>query len=187
MVNVKVSKRKQVADKAFVDADGYVSIEAAHYSKAVSKGPVSWLVIPNYGRTLSGVCPVPVTAASEKPGGNSPHLQYNIHLKDTGTVAVNLYISPTLDFKNQKGLHYAVSIDNDRPQLVNINNNEKPGEGEWNNSVANNIKVLVTKHRISKPGIHILKYWKVDTGVVLQKIVINTGGLKESYLGPPGQ
>ncbi|MEB0260361.1 MULTISPECIES: glycosyl hydrolase 115 family protein [unclassified Mucilaginibacter] len=187
MVNVKVSKPKQVAGKVFLETDGFVSIEAAHYSKAVSKGPVNWLVIPNYGRTLSGVCPVPVTAPNATPGGNSPHVEYNINFRDTGTVAVNLYISPTLDFKNQKGLRYAVSIDHERPQLVNINDNEKPGEGEWNNSVANNIKVLVTKHHISKPGIHILKYWKVDAGVVLQKIVIDTGGLKESYLGPPGQ
>ena len=34
-------------------------------------------------------------------------------------------------------------------------------------------------------GAHNLKIYMVDAGVVLDKIVIDTGGLKPSYLGPP--
>jgi hypothetical protein len=48
-----------------------------------------------------------------------------------------------------------------------------------------NIKKLTTTVHISTKGRHILKYWMVDPGVVLQKLVINTGGEKPSYLGPP--
>jgi hypothetical protein len=60
------------------------------------------MIIPDYGRTLSGITPTPVTAKSEQPGGNSPHLEYNISLADTGKIDIEAYISPTIDFTRHK-------------------------------------------------------------------------------------
>src|SRR5690606_25481618 len=51
--------------------------------------------------------------------------------------------------------------------------------------VSDNVAVFETAHTIPSPGAHTLKFWMVDPGVVLQKIVIDAGGLRESYLGPP--
>lgn len=45
--------------------------------------------------------------------------------------------------------------------------------------------VSSSNHQISSPGYHTLRIWMIDPGVVIQKIVVNTGGLKPSYLGPP--
>jgi len=170
-------------EKGFYENDGYVSMEAAHYSKAVRSASAGWQIIPAYGRTLSGVMPSPATIKRQSPGGSSPHLEYEFNLTDTGFVKVKAYISPTLDFKNAEGLHYAVSIDNEPSQQVNIDADES--QAGWSNDVARNIKVLTTSHRIGKPGKHILKYWMVDPAVVLQKIVIDAGGEKPCYLGPP--
>jgi len=167
----------------FAEHNGYIAIEAQHYASAIGRGTIKWEVISNYGRTLSGVMPSPVTAKTIQPGGNSPHLEYNVSVRDTGIVSVEADISPTIDFKNQKGLYYAISIDDEKPQMVNINSDVS--DKTWNKEVAENIKRLVTKHHIGKPGKHVLKYWMVDAGVVLQKLVIDTGGLQPSYLGPP--
>jgi len=38
---------------------------------------------------------------------------------------------------------------------------------------------------LTKPGAHVLKFWAVDPGVVLQKIVIEARDIAPSYLGPP--
>ncbi len=180
---------KQGQVNGFVESNGYVSIEAEHYSRAVDSGPIKWLVIPDLGRTLSGVTAVPVTSQSQKPGGDSPRLEYNMYLFDSGKVEVKVYISPTQNFLNTQGLRYAVSFDDEEPQIINIHLNETVPDWKypsyWNQAVMENIKVLTSKHRIKKAGEHVLKFWMVDPGIVLQKIVLDAGGLKPSYLGPP--
>ncbi len=183
MVEAVINKSAKSIAPGFCENDGYVSIEAQHYARAINGATVGWKIIPDYGRTLSGVMPSPVTAAPQLPGGNSPHLEYEVNLTDTGILKVEAYISPTIDFTNTTGLHYAISIDDEQPQIVNINADKS--ENAWNKDVSDNIKIPVTNHRITKPGKHVLKYWMVDPAVVLQKIVINAGGEKPSYLGPP--
>ena len=183
MIEVKVDNRLPVHDKGFYENDGQISIEAVHYKKAIANSNAGWLVIPDYGRTMSGVMPTPVTVKRQSAAGNNPHLEFEVNLTDTGTMKVDAYISPTIDFTNTGGLHYAVSIDDERPQVVNINSDKS--EAAWNKYVSDNIMLLTTTHHISKPGRHILKYWMIDPAVVLQKIVINANVEKSSYFGPP--
>jgi len=45
--------------------------------------------------------------------------------------------------------------------------------------------ILKTKLFTEKEGQHKFKIWMVDPGLVIDKIIIDTGGLKDSYLGPP--
>lgn len=173
---------KPSAVAGFVESDGYVAMEAAHYTNKVEKGDIQWLVIPDLGKTLSGVTLIPVTSPAQTPKGNSPRLEYKIHLFSEGEVKVKVYVSPTLNFHN-KGLRYAISIDDEAPQIINIH--EDLSEKAWEKSVADNIKILESKHNITTPGEHVLKFWMVDPAVVLQKIVVETGESKPSYLGPP--
>ena len=167
----------------FVESNGSVSVEAEHYSKAVDAPPVRWLEIPGLGRTLSAMTPLPVTSVSQAPGGASPHLEYRMVLFSTGEVSVKAYLSPTLNFHNDQGLRYAVSFDEEPPQTIVMNADNS--NRTWEQWVANNINVSVSHHNIQKPGVHTLKFWMVDPGVVLQKIVVDAGGVKPSYLGPP--
>jgi hypothetical protein len=171
----------------YVESDGYVSIEAEHYACGVGASPVQWTRIPNFGRTLSGMTPFPVTTASQTPGGNTPHLDYVVYLFSSGSVKVDAYLSPTLDVF-ETGLHYAVSFDDDPIQTVTAVTASTANVGTadpWSTWVSNNINVQTTTHTISSPGQHVLKFWMVDPGVVLQKVVIETTGVRQSYLGPP--
>lgn len=169
--------------EGFVEINGYVSMEAAHFSRAVGNEEVSWQVVPDLGKTGSAVTPLPGTAPDQEPGGNSPHLEYKIHLFDTGEVVVKAFLSPTLNLHNDQGLRYAVSIDDEAPQIIHLHTDTS--EEAWNKHVADNIRVLTSRHRIRKPGKHVLKFWMVDPGVVLQKLVVETREQGYSYLGPP--
>jgi len=168
----------------FYEINGYVSIGAADYTKATSAGTNKWKIIPGIGREGDGVTTFPVTAPDQTPGVNSPHLEYEMYVYDTGAIKLQAYFSPTLNFHKDDGLKYGVSIDDETPQIISINK-EDSNTRTWEQWVANNIIIKTTSHIIKKPGNHVLKYWMVSPAVVLQKIVIDFGGLKQSYLGPP--
>jgi hypothetical protein len=55
----------------------------------------------------------------------------------------------------------------------------------WQNSVLDHIKKKQSVHKSITAGKHTLKIWMIDAGIVFQKFIIDAGGLKPSYLGPP--
>jgi hypothetical protein len=77
----------------------------------------------------------------------------------------------------------AVSFDDEAPVILNMNKDNQLKT--WEGWVSNNINQVVSSFQLGKPGKHTLKVWMVDPGVVLQRIIIDCGGLKPSYLGPP--
>jgi hypothetical protein len=173
----------------FIESNGYISIDAENYTNAINSSLINWLVIPNLGRTASAITPMPVTAPSQTAGEASPHLEYRVNFFSTGEINVKTYLSPIQNFTHGGGLHYAVSFDGERPQVINVNEGEPVPDWKypqwWNQMVSDNVKILTSKHSIREAGEHVLKFWMVDPGVVLQKIVIETGPCRPSYLGPP--
>ncbi len=175
--------------KGFVEAGGYVAIEAAHYTRAVDAAGAGWKVVPGIGRTGDGVIPWPVTAASRAPGGDGARLEYTMTLTSGGPVKVSAYLSPRNNVLPAEGLRYAVSIDDCAPQVVNVTEatgaDDTTMNAQWARNTSDNANVTTTTHTISGPGVHTLKFWMVDPTVVVQRFVVDTGGVIPSYLGPP--
>jgi hypothetical protein len=169
--------------RGFVESDGHVSIEAEHYTRAVAPAGRSWLRIPGFGRTLSGMTALPVTGPSSTPGPQGQRLEYAIHFFSTGTFGVDAYLAPTQKIQPGPDLRYAVSFDDETPQVVDVH--ADGSLAAWEKTVADGVTVLRTKHVITAPGPHVLKFWPPDPAVVLEKLVVDTGGLRPSYLGPP--
>lgn len=169
--------------RGFIESNGTVSIEAAHYSRAIGKDSLGWKEVAGLGRTLSAMMPVPVTAPPVVPGGDSPVLEYDIYLFSQGKLRVKAYLSPTLNFHNDEGLEFAVSIDDETPQVINMH--AVDDNRTWEGWVSNNIHYEVSEHFVEKPGPHTLKFWRIDPGVVLQKLEVITGQPGQTYLGPP--
>jgi hypothetical protein len=176
--------------EGFVEANGYVSIEPEHYTRATEAGANHWFKIDDYGRTLSGMKAWgPVDAPSATPGKDSPCLEYRLYLFTPGEAEVTAITAPTLNFIPDRGVRYAVSFDDEAPRIVTLVpagwKAVREGQRDWEKSVADNAHFGRSKHTIAQPGYHTLKVWMIDPAVVMQKLLVDLGGLKPSYLGPP--
>ncbi len=76
-------------------------------------------------------------------------------------------------------------MDDETPQVISLNKEDKTSDrGIWNKLAAENINIKSTKHAIDRPGKHTAKFWMVNPGVVLQKLVLDFGNQEKNYLGP---
>ncbi len=92
-------------------------------------------------------------------------------------------LAPTLNFVPGRGLRYALSFDDQPPQIVDAL--AAYSLADWSKSVEDSVRQVKTRLTLAEPGYHTLKFWMIDPGIVLQKIVVDLGGVQPSYLGPP--
>ncbi len=162
----------------FVEQEGVVSIEAEHYTQASTNDGIEWITIPNMGRTLSAITTWPNTV---QPQANT-YVSYDFKTTSMGEANVIVRFSPTLNYNENKGLSYAIKIDDAPEQMVNINGHYNGDLGQWQ---AEHVIDSKTMHRLEAPGTHTLRIRPLNAGLVMQKIMIDLGGLKPSYLGAP--
>jgi hypothetical protein len=172
----------------FVEDRGVVSIEAEHFTNQVDRGGAGWRVIPGLGRTGDSVAVFPTTAPSVEPSRaarDAPVLEYSLYLFKPGRVTVNCYLVPTQPLQAGRGLRYAVGVDDEPAHAVAAGAGVEVTSRPWSLSVLNETMTGSTTHEVSTAGPHVLRIYMVDAGVVLDKIVVDAGGLRPSYLGPP--
>ena len=170
----------------FAESDRVVSIQAPHYSRKLDTPLAHWQVVDDLGLTGSAVTLSPQTADSVLPAGSTPAapiLEYRMLLTDAGNAKLTAIVSPTQAFVPGRGLRYAVGFD-DQPLQV-IDTLADHSHGAWSRSVIDGVRRCSSTHTLATAGYHTLKIAMVDPGLVLQKIVIDFGGLRPSDLGPP--
>jgi hypothetical protein len=171
----------------FIENNSVTAIEAEHFSHAINSDGTQWTIIPNLGRTLSGVTALPATAPDSTLAANSARLEYPLWLQQDGDVEVHVIVPPTLDFRGGDGLRFGVSIGDEAPQIITIKINPTPGHRDfraWEKAVSDSVYTAISTHT-AKAGAQTLKLWRIDPGVVFQRIEIWRGTVKQSYLGPP--
>jgi hypothetical protein len=175
---------KAVGSYVFEPSNGYVAIEAEHYFKAVNAPETEWTCIPYMGRTLSGMALMPYTKNTDGAA-----LSYKMKLPEGVTkVTVRVVVKSTLAFRNLDGHRYNVALDGGEAVTVNFNSdlNEKPENiySIFYPTVASRVveKKVELEVPASEDGTHILTLSPLDPGIVFEKIVVDFGGYKPSYL-----
>ena len=168
----------------FSEKNGVVVMEAEHYFEAVSNSKLKWTVIPDLGRTLSGIALMPYTQKTD-----SSELNYKFVLTPKqASVRVRLFFDCTLPFK-KGGQRVSVAFKGGEAKVFNYNE-----DLVWKNNYskmypAGAARMIETNVTLNVPtsadGTHQLVVRPLDPGVVLYKLVVDNGGYEQSYLKMP--
>ena len=180
-----------------VENGGCVSIPAADFHRKVENEDIRMMLIDNLGVENRSVQMGNPLAKEQNLYEMGPCLEYDFYTFSEGSVDVYTYTLPTFmlydkeEFGNEyaghdatnEELRYGVSIDGMFVAQPTISSHEY--SQTWSENVLKNCSIKKTTMTITGPGRHTLKIHCGDAGVVLQKIVLDFGGLKRSFVGPP--
>jgi hypothetical protein len=187
IIPITIHHPEEKIQKGFIPIDGKIAIEAEDFSRKKETEYHQWEVIPDYGRTKSSVAIYPVELVEEYSLEKAPALEYDFYQEEDGKIEVNALIAPSLAFDPERDVRLGISIDGGEVQVVSPGDLSQNGEQDsaiWEDSVKYNIHSLSTQFNEVAKGLHTLKVTLIDPQVVLQKIVIQSGVEKPTYLGP---
>lgn len=177
----------------YVQHNGYVSIDAAGYHRKRENDAIRIIDIPNLGIENKAVqFGNPMMPKQNTRKGDVPCVEYDFYTFEQGSVDVYTYVLPTFVLSADRGYsgHEATNIETqygvciDDGPVMNPSTSSVEYAQIWYESCLKNCRVNKTMLHINEPGRHSIRILCGDAGTVLQKIVLDFGGLKRSYLGP---
>jgi hypothetical protein len=180
---------------AFLEADGVVAFDAWSFPR-ISKPyqvfpppngepfiPAKEYLLPllEYGLTLAPFNTTALTFAAA-PYLSIPFFKFS----PPGNATVILYFAPSLNTDPKQPLRYGISLDKSEPREVQVVHDSPAGQLPlgWEDAVSKERWESRSEWQIA-PGEHSLVIALLDVGLVLKKVVIDFGGLRQSALGPP--
>ena len=197
---------EELMEAEFVRPEGYVVLQADAFNENVPVAlretvgeqekffAAQFRVIPNYGRSDAAVKVFPITMETGKQFDaigsvtNLPYLEYEFEVSEDAEYTIRTYLAPSNNLDGDKvELRYALQADAAEPIVVNaLPKGYIAGdywEPQWCRAVIINAHINESKCKLAA-GTHKLRFYGIDAGVVLQKVVIYRGELPQSYLGP---
>ncbi len=174
----------QELEGLYYEENGYVSIHPSYYHRIQQNEGSNMQIIEGLG--YEGSCLQLGNVTSTSRGS----VEYDFYTFNSGTAMIHIFALPLFAVDGNSDTKYAVMLDDGlmkRPVTAS-----REYSNAWKENVIRNNAIYTSTVVIDKPGKHTLKVFTDSPGVVIQKIIIDTGGLKKSYLGPeitimPGQ
>lgn len=164
-----------------LESDKRISIEAMNFrSTHTATDDIRIAPIKDLGRTDGAVTTLP---AAVDPKDRSVYVEYLVETESEGNASMTVYLAPTLNWNQNVGLTYAVSVDGGEEMEVNFNGHYKGELGQWQ---GNSIIESRARLNFGAPGRHTVRFRFLSPGIVLEKMVINFGGLGFGAFGGPG-
>lgn len=180
----------------FVENNGYASIDVTKYHRKHETEDIKFDVIEGLGidnkvvRLGDPFADTPyypgleLTSNYVAPVRNKtyPVLEYDFYTFQSGPIDVYTYMMPIFPLNDEHGSRYGVMVDNSPVYMPEAS--APYYSSLWIQSVLRNCRINKTTHTIRGAGKHTIKIYCGHPGMMLQKIVVDLGGLKRSYFGP---
>ena len=184
-VQVSAFKPAVAATTGFVEADGYIALDAASAKVGGSSAHARWQKLEGFGHSAAAM--VALTERDYQPDEanirQAPYLEYPLYFHSTGQVMLHSKVAPTLQLLPGRKLRFAVALD-DAPPII-VDTLPDSSEHAWQHAVLDGSRTITTPLHITRSGAHRLRIYLLDPAVVLHRLLLDSGGVKPSYLGPP--
>ncbi|MDP4210326.1 MAG: glycosyl hydrolase 115 family protein [Bacteroidota bacterium] len=162
----------------YIEDNGVIAINPGNYHRKSESESMKIKVLDGIG--YENKCIQLGSVKEDKPGTVSA--EYDFYTFNAGSVTVYTYALPLFAQDREHKTAYGVQIDDGILNWATTAAEEY--SHLWKQNVIRNSAINITTMNIDKPGKHTLKLTSGDPGMVIQKIVIDLGGMKRSYLGP---
>jgi hypothetical protein len=162
----------------YVENNGVVSISPCGFHRKTENSGIRFRVIDGLGYSNAAL----QLGNARFNAGAGSHADYDFYTFHSGWATVYVYVLPLFAKDKSHSTRYGIQIDD--LNYLTQDNDVKEYSMEWANNVIRNSAIDTAKVYLKNPGRHTLKLFCEDPGMIIQKMVIDLGGLKKSYLGP---
>ena len=162
----------------FKEWNGIVSIFAAHYSSIKNANNKNWTISDGLGYTGNVMIANQINLEN-MVSKDSAILSYDFLTTSTSSPTVHVYTVPTHPLNNNFGLKYAIRIDNSEWQIQDFTTQGR--SKTWKENVLSNQAEQKIVFKQLNPGKHQIEILAIDPGVMIDRLLIDLGGLKPAY------
>lgn len=195
----------------FVESDKHVAIDGPNYQAIVPGASsdattiegnavenLTYHTFKSLARTGDGVGLFPQNT-EKLTTDQAPALEYQLYLySNTSAANVTVWINPSMNYLGDGNpLQYAVSLFPAGQTPTNVTVVSPVGRSvganlplNWGYAVADNVwgrnnNLTTSSFSVPQEGAYTLRIWALMPSIIVQKVVVDLGGVRPSYLGPP--
>ncbi|MEJ5995702.1 glycosyl hydrolase 115 family protein [Pedobacter sp. Du54] len=156
--------QKKIVNKQIIGATTFVG-------KSTPRG-ASLKIITGLGRGGKGISvfPLNLLAVKDSELENAAYVTYKVDIKKAGEHLIEVKCLPTQGVSAGSKVRYAISVNNDKPQVINVAPTSE--NNIWKQNVLQGFASGVTKHQITTPGTTTIKIYLLDPGTVINQLEI---------------
>lgn len=173
-IQINISNSYKNSPKnSFIEKNGMAVLYANHFSKNEKKSDFFWQENKGLGHTKTVMQSSPLNASAITNHEVAPVLEYEIYTEtSTNKATISLIAIPTHPLTTDSELRIAVQWNDEPIQIINFKTEGR--SNTWKQNVLRNKAIKQIQVTIKNTGKQSLKIYMIDTGVLLDYLVLDT-------------